>query len=211
MNASPPLETLQPPRETARPAGRAWMARVGEFIVGKVATLILTALALAVGLATFIILARGSPFGLQPGVGVTLVLVNLSLLLLLGAVLAGRLTRVWVERRRGSAGSRLHVRLVMLFSGVAVAPTIVVACFAVAFFHFGIQAWFNEPVRASLAESLQVSRGYLDEHRNNIRAVALEMANDLGRAGRFLSADPSAFAEVLDTDHAARPDRSHHL
>ncbi len=204
MNASPPLETLQPPRETARPAGRAWVTRAGEFIVGKVATLILTALALAVGLATFIILARGSPFGLQPGVGVTLVLVNLSLLLLLGAVLAGRLTRVWVERRRGSAGSRLHVRLVMLFSGVAVAPTIVVACFAVAFFHFGIQAWFNEPVRASLAESLQVSRGYLDEHRNNIRAVALEMANDLGRAGRFLSADPSAFAEVLDTQTTLR-------
>ena len=74
-------------------------------------------------------------------------LANLSALLLLGAVLAGRLTRVWVERRRGSAGSRLHVRLVLLFSGVAVAPTIVVACFAVAFFHFGIQAWFNDPVR----------------------------------------------------------------
>ena len=125
-------------------------------------------------------------------------------MLLLGAVLAGRLTRVWVERRRGSAGSRLHVRLVLLFGGVAVAPTIVVACFAVAFFHFGIQAWFNEPVRQALNESLQVSRGYLEEHRNNIRAVALEMANDLTRAGQFLSADPSVFAEILGTQTALR-------
>ncbi len=108
-------------------------------MLGKGVTLALTALALMVGLATFIILARGSPLGWRPGVGVGLVLANLSVLLLLGAVLAGRLTRVWVERRRGSAGSRLHVRLVFLFSGVAVAPTIVVACFAVAFFHFGIQ------------------------------------------------------------------------
>ena len=80
------------------------------------------------------------------------VLANLSAVLLLGAVLAGRLTRVWVERRRGSAGSRLHVRLVLLFGGVAVAPTIVVACFAVAFFHFGIQAWFNDPVRKAVSE-----------------------------------------------------------
>ena len=157
-----------------------------------------------VGLATFIILARGSPLGLEarcqrrPGAG------NLSMLLMLGAVLAGRLTRVWVERRRGSAGSRLHVRLVFLFSGIAVAPTIVVACFAVAFFHFGIQSWFNDPVRASLDESLQVSRGYLEEHRNNIRTVALEMANDLARAGRFLSADPTVFAEVLDTQTTLR-------
>ena len=178
--------------------------QVGDVLLGKGVTLLLTTLALMVGLATFIILARGSPLGWRPGVGVTLVLANLSVLLLLGAVLAGRLTRVWVERRRGSAGSRLHVRLVFLFSGVAVAPTIVVACFAVAFFHFGITSWFNEPVRASLEESLQVSRGYLDEHRNNIRAVALEMANDLARAGRFLSADPTVFAEVLDTQTTLR-------
>jgi two-component system, NtrC family, nitrogen regulation sensor histidine kinase NtrY len=124
--------------------------------------------------------------------------------LLLFVGLAGRLTRIWVERRRGSAGSRLHVRLVMLFGGVAVAPTIVVACFAVAFFHFGIQAWFNDPVRQAVFESLQVSRGYLEEHRNNLRSVALEMANDLTRAGQILIADPSVFAEVLATQTTLR-------
>ena len=182
----------------------SFLGRLGDFMLGKGVTLGLAALSLMVGLATFIILARGSPLGWRPGVGVGLVLANLSALLMLGAVLAGRLTRVWVERRRGSAGSRLHVRLVFLFSGVAVAPTIVVACFAVVFFHFGIQSWFNDPVRESLAESLQVSRGYLEEHRNNIRAVALEMANDLARAGRFLSADPTVFAEVLDTQTTLR-------
>jgi two-component system nitrogen regulation sensor histidine kinase NtrY len=174
-------------------------------LLGKAVTLALTAIALAVGFATFVILARGTqPFGLQPGAGVGLVLANLSVLLLLGAVLAGRLTRVWVERRRGSAGSRMHVRLVMLFGGVAVAPTILVACFAVAFFHYGIQAWFNDPVRESITESLQVARGYLEEHRDNIRAVALEMANDLTRAGAFLAADPRAFADVLATQTTLR-------
>src|ERR1700721_61136 len=104
----------------------SFVGRLGDVMLGKAVTLALTALALLVGLATFIILARGSPLGWRPGVGVGMVLANLSVLLLLGAVLAGRLTRVWVERRRGSAGSRLHGRLVFLFSGVAVAPTIVV-------------------------------------------------------------------------------------
>lgn len=184
--------------------GMTLPARAMDILLGKAATFGLATLALMVGLATFIILARGSPLGWKPGVGVGLVLANLSALLMLGTVLAGRLTRVWVERRRGSAGARLHVRLVLLFSGVAVAPTIVVACFAVAFFHFGIQAWFNEPVRESLEGSLQVARGYLEEHRNNIRAVALEMANDLARAGRFLNADPTVFAEVLNTQTTLR-------
>jgi len=173
--------------------------------LGKAATLVLTGIALAVGLATFVLLARGAtPFSLQPNTGVGLVLANLCVLLLLGAVLAGRLTRVWVDRRRGSAASRLHVRLVMLFSGIAVAPTIVVACFAVAFFHFGIQSWFNDPVRDAVTESLQVSRGYLEEHRDNIRAVALEMANDIDRAGMLLAGDPRAFADVLETQTALR-------
>jgi two-component system, NtrC family, nitrogen regulation sensor histidine kinase NtrY len=183
---------------------RSLLGKIADILLGKVITLLLAAVAFAVGLATFIFLARGSPNGPLPGVGVGLVLANLSAVLLLCAVLAGRLTRVWVERRRGSAGSRLHVRLVMLFGGVAVAPAIMVACFAVAFFHFGIQAWFNDPVRQAVDESLQVARGYLDEHRDNIRAVALEMANDLTRAGQFLSADPSVFAEVLGAQTTLR-------
>lgn len=207
MNAPPPPRSLRPDQDNeplSQPPRRFWLAAVGDILMGKAATLVLTGVALLIGIATFVVLARGSPMGVQHNTSVGLVLANLSVLLLLGAVLAGRLTRVLVERRRGSAGSRLHVRLVLLFSGVAVAPTIVVACFAVAFFHYGIQAWFNDPVRQALNESLQVSRGYLEEHRNNIRAVALEMANDLSRAGMFLSADPSVFADVLGTQTTLR-------
>jgi two-component system nitrogen regulation sensor histidine kinase NtrY len=201
-------EASPPTIPAAAPAGntavRTGLRKLGNMLLGRAVTLLLAALALAVGVSTFIILARGEPGGLLPGVGVGLVLANLSALLLLGAVLAGRLTRVWVERRRGSAGARLHVRLVLLFSGVAVAPTIFVAVFAAAFFHFGIESWFNDPVREVLVESLQASRGYLEEHRNNIRVVALEMSNDLTRAGYFLGRDPDAFAAVLSTQTTLR-------
>src|SRR5262249_29915605 len=184
--------------------GRTLLGRLANMLLGRAVTLVLAALAFAIGLATFVFLARGASFIVEPGVGVALLLANLCAVLLLVAVLAGRLTRVWVERRRGSAGSRLHVRLVLLFGGVAVAPSIAVACFAVAFFHFGIQGWFNDPVREAVTESLQVSRGYLSEHRDNIRVVALEMANDLTRAGQFLTNDPSVFAEILATQTTLR-------
>ncbi len=211
MNAAPPSAPPPPTDETAVSTAESLAAprpslllRLGNVLLGKAVTLLLVVLALGVGISTFIMLARGDSTSLRPGVSVALVLANLSSLMLLGVVLAGRLTRVWVERRRGSAGSRLHVRLVLLFSGIAVVPTILVACFAVAFFHFGIQSWFNDPVREVLSESLQASRGYLEEHRNNIRVVALEMANDLTRAGYFLGRDPAAFAEVLSTQTTLR-------
>jgi two-component system, NtrC family, nitrogen regulation sensor histidine kinase NtrY len=210
VNVAPPPGSLRPEPPGAPPPAaevsraRSVLGRIADILLGRAVTLLLAALAFAVGLATFVFLARGAPFGTQPGFGVGLVLANLSAVLLLVAVLAGRITRVWVERRRGSAGSRLHVRLVLLFGGVAVAPAILVACFAVAFFHFGIQAWFNNPVRRAVTESLQVSHGYLEEHRDNIRAVALEMANDLTRAGQFLIADPQVFAEILATQTTLR-------
>ncbi|GAC1346105.1 MAG: PAS domain-containing sensor histidine kinase [Acetobacteraceae bacterium] len=199
MNAASKPEQLRP---AAPPASKA--RRIADVLLGKVVTLVLAAVALALGVGTFVLLSGGVSLQLKPSGLFALVLANVSVLLLLGAVLAGRITRVWVERRRGSAGSRLHVRLVMLFSVVAVTPTILVAVFATAFFTLGIQAWFNDRVRTALSEGLEASRGYLDEHRNNIRADALGMANDLSRAGALLANDPYAFAQVLQTQTVLR-------
>jgi two-component system nitrogen regulation sensor histidine kinase NtrY len=196
------------PRRLLLPAGRQprseRVRRLVDTMLGKVATLVLAAFALMLGIATFATLAGGLPRVAQPQRAFALVVANFVVLLLLGAVLAGRLTRVWVERRRGSAGSRLHVRLVFLFSVVAVTPAIVVAVFATFFFDVGIESWFNDRVRTALQESLQASRGYLEEHRNNIRADALGMANDLARAGALLANDPNGFGEVLATQTALR-------
>jgi len=203
MNVSPSYADLQapPPEPEPRPS---WPRRVADILLGKVVTLVLAAVALALGIFTFVILSGGAPVPRRPNVVYGCILANAVVLLLLGAVLAGRLTRVWTERRRGSAGSRLHVRLVLLFSVVAVTPAIVVAIFATAFFNLGIQSWFNDRVRTALNEGLEASRGYLEEHRNNIRADALGMANDLARAGPLLANNPTLFVQILDTQTALR-------
>ena len=173
------------------------LRQMADLLLGKVTTLLLAAVALTLGIGTFVLLSGGASLSLQPNSLFGLVLSNLVVLLLLGAVLAGRLTRVWVERRRGSAGSRLHVRLVLLFSVVAVTPTIVVAVFATAFLNLGIQGWFNDRVRTALNEGLEASRGYLEEHRNNIRTDALGMAYDLSQAGQ--TNNNYFFGQVLQT------------
>ena len=207
MNVVPPQQALLPAPERS-----AWqlefpapsrLRRLADIALGKLVTLILAASALALGIGTFIVLAR-APMALRPNLAFGLVLANLVVLLLLGMVLAGRVTRVWVERRRGSAGARLHVRLVLLFSGVAVVPAIVVAVLATTFFDLGIENWFNDRVRTALEESLQAAQGYLDEHRNNIRADALGMAADLARAGITLIDDPDTFVRILATQAAVR-------
>jgi two-component system nitrogen regulation sensor histidine kinase NtrY len=184
----------------------SWMRRFGEGLLGPSATIGLALVALVLGIATFAVLSGGTPLGpTGPGQVVGIILANLAVLLLLAASLVARLVRMWVERRRGSAGSRLHVRLVLLFGVVAVGPSILVAGFAALFFNLGIQSWFSDRVRDTLEASLIASRAYLEEHRNTIRADILAMANDLNRAAPVLLPDNGiAFARLLATHTAIR-------
>ena len=166
---------------------------------GKLATLILSAVALVTGTGTFVLLAGGLSLTRHLHLEMVFLLVNAVAALLLGLALAARVSRVWTDRRRGLAGARLHVRLVMLFSVVAVTPTIVVAVFATVLFEVGIQSWFNDRVRTALAESLQAARGYLTEHDETIRADVVNMASDLAASGvdTKIIADPEEVTQIL--------------
>lgn len=204
MNTVPPADGLTPADPLVSAARPRLLTRIASIAFGRAATFALAGIALALGIATFTVLAGGSPFGPGPGAIVGLILANLAVLLLLGVSLAVRLVRVWVERRRGSAGSRLHVRLVLLFAVVATLPATLVAIFAALFFNLGIQAWFSDRVRTALEESLNASRAYLEEHRGNIRIDALAMANDMNRAAVLLPDNGLAYARVLATQTALR-------
>jgi len=107
---------------------RSRAGRWREILFGRASTLALAVTAIALGIVTFVLLAGGSPFGpTRPGQIVAMVLASAGVLLLLAASLASRLVRVWAERRRGSAGAKLHVRLVLLFGGVLQPLTIMSA------------------------------------------------------------------------------------
>jgi two-component system nitrogen regulation sensor histidine kinase NtrY len=171
-----------------------WARRVG--LGGKLAIALAVA-ALAAGLTTYGALTGSAPFRSEPGTILILLNVDLVLLLILAAVVARRLVRVWIDRRRGSAGSRLHTRFVLLFSLVAVTPAIIVSIFSAVFFSLGIQAWFSDRVRTALQESGAVAESYLKEHRQVITGEVLAMARDLNRSAPMLMNDPQRFQRLI--------------
>jgi two-component system nitrogen regulation sensor histidine kinase NtrY len=173
------------------------LPRLAELMLGKAATLVVAVTALGLGIATFAVLSRGMSLAQRPHVEATLLVGNLVVLLLLAATLIGRLARVVSDRRSGTAGAKLHVRLVMLFGVVAVTPTIVVGVFAGVFFHFGIQIWFSDRVRTALEEAVQASQGYLQEHNNNISTDAIGMSNALAGRLMLLNSDHEALNQAL--------------
>lgn len=151
----------------------------------------------ASGLATYGALTQMPLFGNDPTTIMILSLLDLGFLVLLGSIVTQRIISIWMRRRHNQAGSRLQVRMISVFTLLAVAPALLVAMFAAFFFYFGVEAWFSKHVRTSLNESLEVAQAYLEEHKQVLRADALAMANDLNRQSVMLSEDPKRFAQVV--------------
>ncbi|MBL4720813.1 MAG: hypothetical protein JKY20_06755, partial [Alphaproteobacteria bacterium] len=206
-----------PPGHPRGEASPHWLRSLGQRLVGRnftrAFTVCLTLSALVSGIATYTVLTQ-SPDALtsMSGVGAEsdasriyfLLNLDLALLLLLVIVIARRIVRVWSERRRGSAGSRLHVELVVLFGVISAAPAIIVAVFSALFFNFGLESWFSERVRTSLSESLAVAEAYLEEHKRNITADILQMARDLDNRALTFQVDQKRLNKMVNLQAQVR-------
>lgn len=103
------------------------MNAIGRALTGRVAAISLATIAIAAGTATYGWLAGFAPASFSTTGWMTgLLVADLVVATALVAVLAGRLTQLWLDRRRGAAGSRLHMRLVLVCSVFTVTPTLVV-------------------------------------------------------------------------------------
>ncbi len=148
------------------------------------------------GVATYAIIARLIPYEPTSFVLLALLLFNLTAVLTLGALIAWRLTRLWVERRSGAAGARLHTRLVAIFSVIAVVPAILVAVFSAVTLNLGMEEWFSTRVKDALSSSVNVAHRYVAEHERLIVGDAYEIANGIEH-------DPSLFGPDNRVDPAS--------
>ena len=156
------------------------------------------------GIAT--VIAMGDLGPLETDFTTVIILLNLDVILALalGVLIARRIVRNWSRGTAGGAATRLHIRLVVLFSLVAVIPAILVAVFSGLFLNYGIETWFSDRVRTAVNESQAVATAYLREHQRNIRGDALAMANDLNRAAPRIRVDQRFFRQLMQTQALIR-------
>ncbi|MEO0393215.1 MAG: PAS domain-containing sensor histidine kinase [Pseudomonadota bacterium] len=166
--------------------------------------LILALAGLASLIATFFTVTRRGDVLADPENVLWLLIINLVLFATLALVFLYRLVQVWQRRRRGLAGSRLHMRLVIFFSVLVTIPSLLVAGFAAVFFYYGVQDWFSDRVRTAVEESLSVAEAYLVEHQQVIRADALAMATDLNRQSPRLMGQAGLLTQAVQTQTIIR-------
>lgn len=178
--------TSEAPSDYSGSAGRREAAALRRIVmwsnrirIGRRALMALVVVASLAGLATFLTLTGRTDFGIGNNALETLIIVDIVLVLALVAAVVQGIVRLWVQRRAGLAAARLHVRLVGLFSVVAVAPAILVLVLSAVFFNVVVQNWFSDRVRVAVESSVRVSDAYLREHEQIIRSDVLAMAQEL--------------------------------
>ena len=112
-----------------------------------------------------------------------MLLVDLVYIIALAGLIIWTIAKLFSPQRSRGTGSRLHLRLTGMFTVVALAPTILVAVFAMLTINFGMESWFSSSVRSVVRNALSTAEAYETEHRGSIVGDALAMANDLNRAG----------------------------
>jgi two-component system nitrogen regulation sensor histidine kinase NtrY len=154
--------------------------------------------------ATFLVLAGLTPIAPIHEVVVELLLGNAITGLLLLGIIGREVWKVIQARRRGRAGSRLHVQIVGLFAVIAAVPTVLVSVVASTTLDRGLDRFFSTRTRAMIEQSLIVANAYVSEHAEAIRGDLLAMAYDLGRAKSIFDQDRDQFQKIISAQAAGR-------
>jgi two-component system nitrogen regulation sensor histidine kinase NtrY len=181
--------------EIGFPAGRRLLAWAGPAVI---------AAALTTAAISFAILLGLTP--VQPTERVTLLVIgiNLAFVAVLVGLIGREAWRIWMARRRGRAASRLHVRIVTMFSLVAAIPAIVIAIIASVTLDVGLDRWFDIRTKVIINSSLSIAEAYVAENGRNLQGTTLSMAYDLEQVRPLFNLDRNGFRDFLNAQVTGR-------
>ncbi len=108
-----------------------------------------------------------------------LLVVNLLGLITLLALITSNLLRLRRQYRNRATGSRLTVRLMLMFVLLALAPVSLVYYFSLGFIQRGIDSWFDVRVERTLDNALELSRASLATRSRELMKRTEQMSSTL--------------------------------
>jgi nitrogen fixation/metabolism regulation signal transduction histidine kinase len=115
-----------------------------------------------------------------------IVLTGVSVLILL-AVIIGRLVKLIQRLRAGEAGARLTARLVAVFVVLTLPPVVILYLFAIQFMTDTIDGWMDVQVEQALSDSIELGQMFMDIRTREVRGQINRLADrlDLGDEDRL--------------------------
>ena len=154
--------------------------------------------------ASFAILLGLTPIAPVTNVVIGLAALNLFFVLGLIGLIAREIHGLIKARQRGRAAARLHVRIVALFSIVAITPAILVAIVASITLNVGLDRWFSMRTKSIVEQSLSVAQAYVMENARYLQGQTVTMATELDDARTLYNLDRTGFNNLLSRQARGR-------
>ena len=181
------------PTEEGEPDGMVRDRRASFALPG----LLLAGGALVCAILTLFVLVGLTPIAPTTEVVIASAVLNglfvVGLLYLIGSEVA----RLFKARNRGRAAARLHIRVVVLFSIVAITPAVLVAIFASITLSAGLDRWFSLRTQSIVRSSNDVAQAYMLENASYLQGQTVSMANDLERNRAMFYLDRTGFVDLM--------------
>lgn len=161
-------------------------------------------LILFLGLIALVLKMDQGMFGdVSPQRTMMLVLMDLAaMLVLMVYAVQHRARLLWTRAHDSMLGTRLQSRIIVMFTAIAIVPTLIVATFSILLFNVGIKSWFDNQVSAALEDSVVVATAYIEEHKEAIRSDALALSEAVQQSAMTLNS--TEFMHFLSQRSASR-------
>jgi two-component system nitrogen regulation sensor histidine kinase NtrY len=153
---------------------------------------------------SFVILTGLTPIVPDESTTLALIGINAFFILVLTGLIVREAHRIVTSRRRGKAAARLHVRIVSLFSLVAIIPAMVVAIVASITLNIGLDRWFEIRTKTIINSSLSIAEAYVRENAQNLQGTTLSMAYVLDEARSLYDLDRNGFRNLMSQQATGR-------
>jgi two-component system nitrogen regulation sensor histidine kinase NtrY len=138
---------------------------------------------------------------------ITLIVANVVIAAGFAALIGARLWHVLADRRSQIAGSATHLKLVWLFSAVAVIPAIIAFLFAFTILRSSLNDVFGERIDRYHDTARDLANGLIELKKAELELTLRNVAYDINRnesMGLGLEGTPIGFREYINTQAAVR-------
>jgi two-component system nitrogen regulation sensor histidine kinase NtrY len=138
---------------------------------------------------------------------IALIVGNVVIAAAFATLIGARLWHVWSNRRNQLAGSATHLKLVLLFSALAVIPAIIAFVFAFSILRSSLNDVFGERVERYQNTARDLANGLIDYRKSALELMLKQIAFDIRRneeLGLGLEGTPIGFREYLQTQAQIR-------
>lgn len=123
--------------------------------------------------------------------------VNLGLLVLMAIFIIRRVITLWLDRKRGIRGTKLHLHLVMVLLVTGLLPAVGISVFSTFFFNSSLKSLFTEPFKTTINAATEIAENYTKENQKTILYDGYRMVKQLQPITPLLIQNDDEFNHAL--------------